>query len=273
LSFTEGIEMAEIQQRIRECADGVRRSCDSAYGLLRQEWLPQVAHRLRVGRDSYEVEEVLTAVLAELIMPPPRALAPEGRTPRKWRSKVLKNAVIDILRKKISQREIERYGGCTEYSAEDVRQLRKHNARDLEIRKGKERATKAEQSLMAPVEVKSPFSEASDGHDEAVERIDRRNLLKQLMPQIGVKRRQAIAIEHGFSPWVWLEEFAADLDEPYEAVKARVGAYEHAPYDLELRARVFYPDGDATKAKNAYRKLVTNGIADLAKLASSGRSA
>lgn len=157
-----------------------------------------------------------------------------------------------------------------EVSAERARRRRE---RELEV--NNEHANPEDLSASGLVEIQraQPLPDPRAAAEAMAAGIDVRNALRMYLPAIAVRRRVALALECRMSAWTWLEEFATANAETYATVAVRLEAHEDDPQVDELRIRVIFPEGDLTKNKNAFRKLVTNAFDDLRNFMSGGRSA
>ncbi|CAN0589339.1 unnamed protein product, partial [Laminaria digitata] len=103
---------------LQEALDGWYRRADRhagsrAYELARREFFGPIWRRLRDTSFADQVDDFLQELLVQLLMHkegrPPRALAPPNvASPRAWRTKVLKNALSDLVAKEGLRVDVKR---------------------------------------------------------------------------------------------------------------------------------------------------------------------
>lgn len=215
-----------------------------AIDALANEWRPRVRNFLRAPSEV-EVEEALSDALSTLCVAPrggrPRALAPDdAESPAAWRRRVLRNHLIDKLRRRDRRRHAERGEALGLSPAAEADAWRT------------DRAALAQQK-------QAPPEASGDAADDAELKLMRHQVVRAL-PELPIRYRVVMMLALGMDPSPFVSELADALREDEAPVQGRVAEALRAGHDggsehLSLpMIRVLWPREAEAQARESARK-------------------
>lgn len=247
-----------VDQDLRAWHDsGDQAAGTRALHALNQEWRPRI-RRLLHHPSNEEVEDLLNEALLQLALSRdgehPRALCNEARSPKAYRTTVLKNFVRDALRK----------GGT-------ARNFRKVLHAGLNMRVGSQLNNEAKAARRAgnnaPVrELPSarPEDVASDPNTLVSELEMMRRTMVHLLPKLSIRRRVILAVSADIDPTPWVDELARDLERNATELATQLEAARNVNEEPPSRPLIVAMWGEFTaQTSDAARKTLSRAKADI----------
>lgn len=254
-----------IQEDLAAYQAGDRAAGERALSALMREWRPIVRRLLR-NPGAEEVDEYLQAMLARLAVPrspggPIPALAPEhAGSPRGWRSRVLKNAMIDRFRREGRRRH--------QHQA-----LLRGDTLDMEKASWRQQR-RSRQDDGPPPTLTDPLSPQAAARSEAApplfgESVEMRESALALVERLVIRRRVIVMLALRANPVAHAEELATELGEAQADTEARMAAAlvswpdgTHKWLTMPM-VRVPWPHGPDSKARESARRNLERAVVDL----------
>lgn len=232
---------------------------ERAVRALVAEWRGRVRHFLCAPAEE-EVDDVLQDAILTLCHPDePRVLAPEGaRSPKAWRTTVLRNFLVDRHRKRERMRHLEwaaqmGWSRATERASWQSR---------------KQRRDAREPSRDEPMRVASPAESYEPDPLEPILARRRRALVVRAAYELAPRRAALILLALGADLGPIVPALAHALEDSVERVAARIRrAQRQGPasdgYLTLPMIRVVHPHEPEARATEAARKTLSRAVQDL----------
>ncbi len=241
---------------LQEALDGWYRRADQhagsrAYELARKEFYGPIWRRLAGTPLAAQAEDFLQELLVKLLMHKegrrPRALAlPTCDSPRAWRTKVLWNALSDLIKREGLRFDVKR--AARDGISPDCLAKKR---RDLRAGRTEPEAPSAVPSSRA--------SETTEQEAVADLRVQRAEVVPHL-EKLEVQRRVALGLLLSVDVVVWVDALATARRITCDEVLARLRARDGTePADIA----VVYGRPVTSKDRDAWRKLVSRGVNDI----------
>ena len=244
----------EIDQALREGRHRV------AFELLADEWASRLAADSRLTAEEAEdaLQSALMHALGRKADGELRVVAPEGFTPRAWRTKVLRNHVIDQIRRRATRRDAE----AAVEAGLDPDTHRSERRRELE-RRTAERYEGTPGRLQEPLEAPRPERPPGPPIVGVDLWAEEREILVALLPALDVRKRfrLCLLLRICFRPWE--PALADNLEITMPALQLRLETVDVHDPDGSFRRVVWWPDGGKTNDWNNFSKRFTKRLLKL----------